>query len=148
MQQRRWYWGKAKELRGLTLMDAIPLATSEGRAFVMLLNVEYAQGDPESYVLPIAYQDRAQIETALRDYPQAIIARARDVSGQEGVLIDATANKSFAHALLEASAVPNACEEWMGKLRRSPPRRFRRYEVMPRLMLNRRCLGPNRATLR
>ena len=102
LQQRRWFGGKAKELRGLMVMDAIPLETSEGKTFVTLLNVEYAQGDPECYVLPVAYRSRAQIELALRDYPQAAIAVVRDSNGDEGLLIDAMAGKPFAQALLEA----------------------------------------------
>lgn len=112
LQARRWYGGKAKDLRTISLLDAITVATGEGRAYVTLLSLEYAQGDPETYVLPIVYRDRVQGELVLKDYPQAAIARVKDARGGEGLLIDATASKSFAQAILEAIG---SSKKWKGK---------------------------------
>ncbi|HEU5077912.1 MAG TPA: maltose alpha-D-glucosyltransferase [Opitutaceae bacterium] len=101
LQPRRWFGGKAKELSGVSLLDAVPLQTAEGKAYITLLNVEYAQGDPEVYVVPIGYREATQAETFLREYPQAVIARVPDDRGPEGLLIDAMASKPFAQALLQ-----------------------------------------------
>jgi maltose alpha-D-glucosyltransferase/alpha-amylase len=102
LQPRRWFGGKAKELSGIHILDAVPIATTEGTAYLTLLNVEYAQGDPEDYVVPIAYRDATQAELFLREYPQAVIARVPDQNGAEGLLVDAMASKPFANAVLEA----------------------------------------------
>jgi maltose alpha-D-glucosyltransferase / alpha-amylase len=104
IQQRRWYGGKARELRGLEILDAIKVPTTDGSAFVLLLNADYATGDPEVYVLPVAHAGAATIEGILKDNPAAAIARVSDASGTEGMLYDAMSGKAFAQALLDALA--------------------------------------------
>jgi maltose alpha-D-glucosyltransferase / alpha-amylase len=102
LQQRRWYGGKARELRGVEIVDAVRVPTARGAAYLTLLNADYAAGDPEVYILPIAFAPPADAETVVRDYPNAAIARITGADGAEGLLFDAMADKAFPRALLDA----------------------------------------------
>jgi maltose alpha-D-glucosyltransferase/alpha-amylase len=68
----------------------------------LVLQVEFAVGDPEVYVLPVTYAVGAAAETILHDQPAAAIARINDSRGGEGLLYDAMAGKALARALLDA----------------------------------------------
>jgi maltose alpha-D-glucosyltransferase/alpha-amylase len=48
----RWFAGKARTLRTVTLAEAVPL---EAGACLLLLDVAYEQGEPERYALPLAF---------------------------------------------------------------------------------------------
>ena len=104
VQQRRWYGGKARELSGIEMVDAIEIPTTAGPGFLTLLRAEYASGDPEVYVLPIAHVHGAEAGTILRDWPGAAIARTGTAESGEGLLFDALASKAFTRALLEGMA--------------------------------------------
>ena len=102
LQQRRWFGGKARDLRGIDILDSIKVPTAREPSYVTLLKVEYAAGDPEVYVLPLAHATGADAETVMKDYPNAAIARIREADGSDGLLFDAMADKAFARALLDA----------------------------------------------
>jgi maltose alpha-D-glucosyltransferase/alpha-amylase len=68
---RRWFGGKARRIRGVRVLDAIAL-TRRPRAFLLLLQVRYASGPPERYLLPLSCVRRdGSTEAAL---PGRIIA--------------------------------------------------------------------------
>ncbi len=101
VQQRRWYGGKARDLRSIDILDAIKVETSRGPAFLTLLHAEYAAGDPEVYILPLAFATSPTAEDILRDAPQAAIARIPAAAG-ETLLFDGMADRAFPRALLDA----------------------------------------------
>jgi maltose alpha-D-glucosyltransferase / alpha-amylase len=100
--QRRWFGGKARELRAVEIIDQVKIPTTDGAAQVLVLQMEFAAGDPEVYVLPVTFASGTGAEMILNEQPAAAIARVIDSRGAEGVLYDATAAKSFAQALLDA----------------------------------------------
>jgi len=102
IQQRRWYGGKARELRGIEIADAIGIETTRGRAFLMLLNADYATGDPEVYVLPLAYAPPGEAESKLREHPASAIARVPRAVEGDGLIFDGMADPAFPRALLDA----------------------------------------------
>lgn len=94
---RRWFGGKARTIASVGVEEAIPLGGAFGGAYLALLRVAYAEGEPQSYVLPLARasgEGAAQVEM---ETPQAVVAR----SGDE-ILYDASLDRGFASALLEA----------------------------------------------
>ena len=104
LRQRRWFGGKGRELRGIEVAEAIEVATARGPAYFALLNADYASGDPEVYVLPLARAESGLAEAMVRDHPAAAIARVREADGADGLLFDAMADRSFLRALLDAMA--------------------------------------------
>src|SRR5690606_17902387 len=75
-----------------------------GNTRLTLLQVQYAQGDPEVYLLPLATCGGADAEALLDTFPGAVVARVRNGQGGEEVLFDAVASERFAGAILEAIA--------------------------------------------
>lgn len=104
---RRWFRGRARKSWGAEIQDVIPIPYSETAAYVVLLEIEYTQGAPETYVLPLATCPAEQKEQLENDYPQALVAHlAPDDKGvvQDRLLFDALVDKAFCRYLLRAIA--------------------------------------------
>ena len=71
-------------------------------AFLLFLQVEYIQTEPEIYAVPLACALGEKADPVCRDWPPLVLARLSvKRAGQDGVLYDAIANKNFCRALLE-----------------------------------------------
>src|SRR3954451_16415273 len=53
LQARRWFAGKARQMRAVRLQEAVPLLG--GAAYVTILQVDYTEGDPDRYLVPLAH---------------------------------------------------------------------------------------------
>ena len=101
---RRWFGGKGRTVRGIAIQSAVPLPDAGGAAQVVLLRVEYVEGDPEVYALPLAYAAAgAGADAVRRDLPGALIADVREVGG-DGVVYDGVYDRVTAAALLDVIA--------------------------------------------
>jgi maltose alpha-D-glucosyltransferase/alpha-amylase len=81
----------------------------------VLLRVGYAEGEPETYVLPLTHVDArrpARSRSARRD---ALVARIR-CNGRRACLVDALAERGFEEALLEAIERGGAFRSTLGEL--------------------------------
>ena len=58
-------------------------------ALYILLQVDYIQGDPDLYALPLAFAQGDQAESLRKDVPRAIVCELKVDTGQNGVLYDA-----------------------------------------------------------
>lgn len=98
-----WFRSADKELVAVRLQETIPLPlNATGRARLVLLAVEFAQGDPEQYLLPLTFTKDPQSEEVARDFPEAIIGRIELHRKKEsGLLHDATADPEFGAALAD-----------------------------------------------
>jgi maltose alpha-D-glucosyltransferase/alpha-amylase len=117
LQRQRWYGGKARHLRGMDIMDAVEIPTTSGPACLTLLSAEYAAGDSDVYILPLALAKGSEIETVLQEYAGSAIARVGSGSDAEVLLFDAMAAKPFARALLDATAAGATFRGFQGELR-------------------------------
>jgi len=92
---RRWFGGKARVITALTIRDAVELPNG-GR--VLLLDVEFAEGEPQTYLLPVSVANVRREQDQARMSP--IIARLRDGA----ILYEPLQEESFATALLDTIA--------------------------------------------
>ncbi len=95
---RRWFGAKTRTIRAIRIQEAIPILPS---AVLALLRVEYAEGAPDSYALPIGFLAGAAGQTLRGERPAAVIASLHVEAGK-GVLYDAVWDPAFCTALLEA----------------------------------------------
>jgi maltose alpha-D-glucosyltransferase/alpha-amylase len=102
LRAQRWFGGKAKTIKLLTLKDAVPvLADGTVTGFLALVQVDYVQGDPELYSMPLAFAS-GEAERCLREQtPRLIIASLNVGAGETGVLHDALGSPRFCQALLD-----------------------------------------------
>jgi maltose alpha-D-glucosyltransferase/alpha-amylase len=116
---RRWFAGKARTLRGVRVTDAIPLGTDGS---LVLADVAYADGEPETYLLPLGFVGNGQRGGRVRDAPPVAELEA---DGVAGVLHGAEGDPGFARALLRAMAEGRRLPGRSGQVTASVTRAFR-----------------------
>ncbi len=97
LSRRRWFGGKARKIKSARISEAVPV-DGEGRPHWALVRVEYVDGEPDAYLLPLAFAAEPQAAGIMKDTPQAVVARVR--GAVEGVVFDAVYDSEFARALL------------------------------------------------
>ncbi|HNP31368.1 MAG TPA: maltose alpha-D-glucosyltransferase [Nitrospirales bacterium] len=103
LQGRRWFGGKARTMQFVEITETIPLPQENPLAVLALIRVEYTEGEPEMYLLPLQYIPADRM-APLVDSPAAIArVRVKMKDGeQEGLLIDAMWDREFQKLLLDS----------------------------------------------
>ena len=99
-QERRWFRGKARKVRTAELVGSIPLPTSSSTGVLSLLEVDYVDGEPEVYALPLISDEHVDPEELLSAAPHAAIARL--------------VGHGEPRYLLDGALVPEVLEAFMG----------------------------------
>jgi maltose alpha-D-glucosyltransferase/alpha-amylase len=116
LHRRRWFMGRG-EVKSVRIRDALELPITGESFFVAILLVEFAQFEPEEYLLPIAFAKSAEAERITRENPQFILARVKVAgSGEEGVLYDAAADRNFCQLLFNLMAEGRTFKGALGRL--------------------------------
>jgi len=125
---RRWFRGKARDSWALQILDIIPIHSPGFAANLVLIEVEYTEGDPETYVLPLTSAPAEQADEIIAEYPHAVIARLKPGKGDgdnESLLYDALVNKNFCKFLIEAIGRRRHFKGKTGEILASRTRAFR-----------------------
>jgi len=100
---RRWFRSKARDIQSSRIKDFIPTHSPECTAYFVLVQVNFIEGEPETYVIPLSVISAEQIHMIRREQPQAIIARLHPPDGgNESLLCDALLDKNFCKFLLQS----------------------------------------------
>ncbi|HKW59459.1 MAG TPA: maltose alpha-D-glucosyltransferase [Candidatus Dormibacteraeota bacterium] len=128
--QRRWFAGKARRVKSATISDVVSVPGAEAFAYLTSVVIGYAEGDPDTYMLPIAYANPAEAPHILERWPQAAVAwvvNQPSIAGEpRGLLYDALGPPNFAEAMLGAIARRRRATGGMGTLIGSTTRAFAR----------------------
>ncbi len=101
LRSRPWFLGKRRYITGLSLQKVLTLP--ETSAHLMLLHVEYGEGDPETYLVPISAATGDRAEAVLHDRPDIVLTRLEGLGPDvKAVLYGATFDREFSDALLRA----------------------------------------------
>lgn len=98
VRPRRWFGAKTRAIRAIRLNETLPILPT---AYLTLIQVTYAEGDPETYVLPVAFAAGAAGQALAVERPAAVIATLA-AGPEQGILYDAVLDPRFCQALLEA----------------------------------------------
>ena len=60
LPRQRWYGGKARIIRKVTIRESIPLSRAREAPLLLLVDVDYQEGNPELYALPLAYEPQPE----------------------------------------------------------------------------------------
>ena len=96
----RWYGGKERFMRELKITQNVPIGSDTSAARLLVVEVVFTDGLPESYLLPVAFADEATTARLLAETPQAVLAR---LEGQQS-LCDALHLPETRAALLQLIA--------------------------------------------
>ncbi|MEO6419757.1 MAG: alpha-glucosidase C-terminal domain-containing protein, partial [Polyangiaceae bacterium] len=101
LRARRWFGGRDRHITAAPIVECIPLG-KPGSA-IALARVEYAEGEAETYALPLlAVTDDVEVRAV--HLPQAVVAYFHLKGGGTGVLLDALEEGTGAHLFLESIA--------------------------------------------
>lgn len=104
IRQQRWFRSKARRIWLSEIQDIITIPYGTSAASFILTQIEYSEGEPETYLLPITFAPANQAEPIINATPQCLIARLKlKAKGGEKdwVIYDALFDKDFRQALLE-----------------------------------------------
>ena len=127
-KRHRWFAGKARPIQQVKLLDVLTVHDVEevtdelkrpdsfpggglAATRILLVRVEYVEGEPEIYVLPVVFAQGGQELNILGDRPSAgIISVAKSTEGTGATLCDTTHETEFwlllYNALASGSAIP------------------------------------------
>ncbi len=91
LKTRRWYGSKTRTMTDLDVVDIITLP--DINAYIVLVQLEFTEGDPDFYVLPVA------VERGDRD-DDTVVARLQARDGSTGVVFGAVWDARFRETLL------------------------------------------------
>jgi maltose alpha-D-glucosyltransferase/alpha-amylase len=103
VQGQRWYRGKAREAWAVEIQDVISLGFEDSNAYLTLFRVEYSEGEPDIYSLPLMFTPEKNNSNIIKQYPNAIVAWLH-VRGKAAkyLLYDATIDRDFNSFMLSA----------------------------------------------
>src|SRR5690606_24773672 len=93
MRHRRWFRSKARTIVSVNARDAIALGKAEEATLVVLVRVDFREGDPETYLMPIAHATGDELKELEQQSAHAIVARLERPGGSPGALYDAVYGK-------------------------------------------------------
>ncbi|CAN5381044.1 maltose alpha-D-glucosyltransferase [soil metagenome] len=125
LRSRRWFGGKARRIKDVKIVETIPLQAGDFIARIAMLQVDYTDGDPETYVLPLTFATGEQALHVEEWLPHAALARMKVRDGEEGILYDAVWETAFGSALLDMIARRRSFRGDHGALSATTTRQFR-----------------------
>jgi maltose alpha-D-glucosyltransferase/alpha-amylase len=132
LRGRRWFGGKARRIRSVELAEAIPVTPDADRtpsaratSYLCLAQVEYAEGDPETYVLPLSCASVEESGELFEHRLDSVVARLKMRDG-ERALRDAFGDPTFANTLLDAIGRRRRFQGQAGRLEATPTKAYRR----------------------
>jgi maltose alpha-D-glucosyltransferase / alpha-amylase len=93
--QYRWFEGRP--IQSAQILETIAIPYQDTEAQMVWLHINYIQGQPQTYLVILAYADGDRAKQLLSESPNAVIANLND---QQAVLFMAIADKNFLSALL------------------------------------------------
>jgi maltose alpha-D-glucosyltransferase/alpha-amylase len=104
LRSRRWFGAKHRRIQQATIVEkmTVPLQADTDRAELLVVLVEYLDGEAERYLLPVTYLEGGPAEAIVQDHPEGVIAILSSASsGTAGLLVDAHYEPAFGKALVE-----------------------------------------------
>jgi maltose alpha-D-glucosyltransferase/alpha-amylase len=98
---RPWFDSPGRPIQAVSIVDAATIPYESRAAHVVIAKVEFAEGDPETYVLTLGFAGGEHAGRVRSKYPRDIIARL-EAAGEEGVVYCALRDKDFTRAVLDA----------------------------------------------
>ncbi len=128
LKGRRWFAGKARRILTTEIIEALPIHRNGAASYLTLVEVSYAEGDPEVYQLPLGFAAGAEAEKIREAYPHAVVVpvAVKTPDGEvEGILYDASVAEGYLDDLLDIISRRRVRSGEAGSLRSIRTRKFR-----------------------
>jgi maltose alpha-D-glucosyltransferase/alpha-amylase len=127
LARRGWFVPQAR-VKTAEIVDAVSVPCGTDNAWLTLVRVEHAEGDPETYLVPLAFAATERAVEVRTSHPQDLIARL-EVPGAEGVLYCALRDVPFGRALFEAIGRRRRFKGRTGEVVATPSAAYRRVRA-------------------
>jgi maltose alpha-D-glucosyltransferase/alpha-amylase len=107
LRRQRWFGGKARTIRGVSLADVIPIgARDRAQLQVLIAHVEFVDGEPDDYVIPVTFAEGEEAGRLQAVSPRSVLAtvKGQGAKASSGVLVDALTEPEAAKALMTTIA--------------------------------------------
>jgi maltose alpha-D-glucosyltransferase/alpha-amylase len=103
LKLQSWFRGKSKTIKLLAIKEFVPVTLEGGQeAVLLLLQVDYVEGDSEMYALPLAFAEGTDADKLRQQSPARIISELLLTEpARKGILYDAFDSSHFCTAMLE-----------------------------------------------
>jgi maltose alpha-D-glucosyltransferase/alpha-amylase len=111
---QRWFRGKADRPSGVSWRAEIPLGPGRAAPHLALVEVTFAVGEPQSYLVPLAFAEGPRAAARREEIPSPVVAAFSGAAAGEPapVLYDAARDPELARALVDRIA--EGRREWFG----------------------------------
>ncbi|MBF0431337.1 MAG: maltose alpha-D-glucosyltransferase [Fibrobacteria bacterium] len=98
----RWFSGKSKGLKKVSITERVPINTNQGNSDVLFLEAHYSGAASDTFLLPVCIEYYPEADEVERAYPGSIILQfEQEKTSRKGILYEALANPVFTAALLD-----------------------------------------------
>ena len=94
----RWFGGKSRVMQNISIISHIRIPVKELPATLVTIEINYNDGLPEVYQLPLAFASHKQ-EDIIREIPKKGTIAKLILKDDEGILFDAVYNEEFRNVL-------------------------------------------------
>jgi len=88
LSKTNWFTGKQLGIYSCTIAEHVNVSAGDNATSLLLIDVNYKTGLPETYLLPLTFVRKQSVNTLLHEFPQSVLAKLK-MDGQEGILCDA-----------------------------------------------------------
>ena len=123
LPSRTWFLGRNRNVRDVTINDIVALPDSQ--SYLLLTDIEYTDGDPDTYLIALAIASSEKAEAILRDNRDSVLARVAGISDQTTIVYSAVLDREFANSVLTAMVRRRKVKGLRGDLQGGHTRAFR-----------------------
>jgi maltose alpha-D-glucosyltransferase/alpha-amylase len=134
LRQAVWFDGKTRPILTASIIEHITVPCEGQPAHLLLVKVQYVDGEPQVYAVPLAYATGRAAARVRKDLPHALVADVRAPADDRivGVIYDALWSEPFAAALLRSIARRQRFKGLFGTVIVSPGAAYRLVRQLER----------------
>jgi len=118
---QRWFRGKAREALAAKILDIVPMRFNGSTAYFTLLQIEYSEGEPETYAVPLKTVLASREAEIKEKHTHAIIIRLKPRGKSGGdIVYDAMVDRDFGNDLLSSIKRQHIFKGIIGEIAASP----------------------------
>ncbi|MFH1338896.1 MAG: maltose alpha-D-glucosyltransferase [Candidatus Omnitrophota bacterium] len=137
----RWFGGKGRTVRKISIIENAPIISKNTDfANLIILEVNYNEGAPEMYLLPLFFAAKDKAGPIQQSYPQAVVAQIQ-AGQEEGILYDGVYDEEFHQILFDMISKRKRVRAKTGEFVAYPGKKFRSSLVDRQLPLESTVLG-------
>lgn len=127
LYEQRWFRSKSRQIRSVSINEALKPKNTISKAVITILQVEFKEGDPEIYLLPLSFSTAEKADDFSREYPHAILCRLNVKNAdQNGVIHDSTIDPDFGMDLFEVISTQKTLKGDHGTVSGNTTKSFRK----------------------